>query len=120
MAEEARVIAFTGPPSNPTWLDEEAVEALLEAKPAGNTPLETARNMLSNVLNALGGLSPLLDAKARQVADEVRRAHVEVRLAARGDRAGQLGVRGLTVEPNLPVDILGVYVYRPANISVGD
>ncbi|KQR80299.1 helicase [Arthrobacter sp. Leaf337] len=119
MAEEARVIAFTGPPSNPTWLDEEAVEALLEAKPVGNTPVETARNMLSNVLNALGGLSPLLDAKAREVADEVRRAHVEVRLAARGDRAGQLGVRGLTVEPNLPVDILGVYVYRPANIGGG-
>ena len=27
---------------------------------------------------------------------------------------GQLGIRGLTVEPNLPVDVLGVYVYSPA------
>ncbi len=35
-----------------------------------------------------------------------------------GDRAGALGVRGLTVTPQLPVDILGVYVFRPAGASL--
>jgi len=37
-----------------------------------------------------------------------------VRVAARGDRAGGLTVRGLSVRAQLPPDVLGVYVYRPA------
>jgi superfamily II DNA or RNA helicase len=112
MAEEARVLAFTGSPSNPTWLDETDVDRLLMSTPAGNAG--DVGDMMSAILGALSVLTETLNAKAQEVAEEIRDAHREVRIAARGDRAGQLGIRGLTVEANLPVDILGVYVYSPA------
>ncbi|WP_227878350.1 helicase-related protein [Arthrobacter dokdonensis] len=112
MAEEARVLAFTGSPQNPVWLADNAVDALLEAKPAANAG--DVSNMMSNILDSMPLLAGPLNEKAREVAEQIRDSHREVRIAARGDRAGQLGIRGLTVEPNLPVDILGVYVYSPA------
>ncbi|MFJ6300191.1 helicase-related protein [Arthrobacter sp. KFRI-F3372] len=112
MAEEARVLAFTGPPNNPSWLNDAAVEQLLLSKASANAG--DVSNMMSNILGTLPLLTETLNARAQEVAEEIRDAHREVRIVARGDRAGQLGIRGLSVEANLPVDILGVYVYSPA------
>lgn len=112
MAEEARVLAFTGPPNNPSWLDEADVDKLLLSRASANAG--DVSNMMSNILGTLPLLTDILNAKAQAVAEEIRDAHREVRIVARGDRAGQLGIRGLSVEANLPVDILGVYVYSPA------
>ena len=70
--------------------------------------------MAAAVLKGLPTLQPHLDDQAVAIADELRDAHISVRQAARGDRAGTLGIRGLDVTPQLPVDILGVYIYRPA------
>jgi hypothetical protein len=113
VAEEARVVAFTGTPTAPQWLDREAVEALLKARPSGNVAEDVAKNMVANVLPMLPELTPHLDQLAGDAAIELRDAHVRVRTAARGDRAGALGVRGLDVRPELPADVLGVYLYRP-------
>ncbi len=112
MAEEARVLAFTGAPNNPSWLDEAEVDELLLSRASANAG--DVSNMMSNILGTLPLLTDTLNAKAQAVAEEIRDAHREVRIVARGDRAGQLGIRGLSVEANLPVDILGVYVYSPA------
>ncbi|MGK3954833.1 helicase-related protein [Arthrobacter sp. R4] len=112
MAEEARVLAFTGPPNNPSWLNEADVDQLLLSKASANAG--DVSSMMSNILGTLPLLTDILNAKAQAVAEEIRDAHREVRIVARGDRAGQLGIRGLSVEANLPVDILGVYVYSPA------
>ncbi|MDQ0260457.1 superfamily II DNA or RNA helicase [Sinomonas atrocyanea] len=113
IAEEARLLAFTGAPSDPTWLDDAEIETLMDARPTAN-PSETAKALVPKVLAALEAMEPLLNEKAQAIADEIREAHVEVRLAARGtSRAGRLGVRGLEVQPNLPADILGVYLYTP-------
>lgn len=112
MAEEARVLAFTGPPNDPSWLNEAEVDELLLSKASANAG--DVSNMMSNILGTLPLLTDTLNAKAQAVAEEIRDAHREVRIVARGDRAGQLGIRGLSVEANLPVDILGVYVYSPA------
>lgn len=114
VAEEARVLAFTGTPSNPTWLSREDVEQVLSARPSSNIDLSVATNVVSTVLAALPGLQPALGQQATTIADELREAHLAVRRSARGDRAGTLGVRGLTVTPQLPVDVLGVYIFRPA------
>ncbi len=114
LAEEARVLAFTGPPSNPSWLSPDQTDALLTAAPAGNVPPDMASTTLSAVINSLPALGPALDAEAERIGEALRADHVAVRRAARGDRAGGLGVRGLTVTPQLPVDVLGVYLYRPA------
>jgi hypothetical protein len=113
VAEEARVVAFTGTPDAPAWLGSQAVERLVSARPSANLPADVVRNSMSNVLAALPAVSPHLERQASGIADEIRDAHVRVRTAARGDRAGVLGIRGLDVRPQLPVDVLGVYLYRP-------
>jgi hypothetical protein len=115
VAEEARVLAFTGTPANPTWLAMADVDRVLAAKPTGNTPADAAANIMSHVLGALGALEPHLNRVAADLADTLRDAHIRVRTAARGDRAGALSIRGLTVEPQLPADILGAYLYRPGS-----
>ncbi len=113
VAEEARTLAFTGTPTEPRWLDPAAVEALLSARAAANTPPDVARNMASAVLSQLDTLTPALQRTATELAEQLREAHVRVRRAARGRQAGALGVAGLSVSPQLPVDVLGVYVYLP-------
>ncbi len=114
VAEEARVIAFTGPPTNPDWLAPAAVELLLSARPTANIERAAAHSMMTGVLAALPALDEHLNRVARDVAAELHDAHATVRRAARGDRAGRLGLQGLRVSPQLPVDILGVYALRPA------
>jgi superfamily II DNA or RNA helicase len=114
VAEEARIVAFTGTPANPAWLDPGAVEALLAERPDRNVPADIARNIMRGVLAALpGAIAPHLEQFAQDLAASLREAHVRVRTAARGERAGDLAVRGLTVRPQLPVDVLGVYFYQP-------
>ena len=113
VAEEARVLAFTGTPAAPSWLEDDFVADLLLARPSANVPIEVATNAMANVLDGLTAMRPRLEATAHSVAEELRDAHVRVRTAARGERAGALGVRGLQVRPQLPVDVLGVYLYRP-------
>ncbi len=114
VAEEARPRAFTGTPADPQWLDQSAVEALLEAQPDRNLTEDIARNIMKGVLGAMPAITGHLDHFAHDLATSLRDAHVRVRTAARGDRAGALSIRGLTIEPQLPVDILGVYLYQPA------
>ena len=114
VAEQARVLAFTGSPADPRWLEPEAVDQLLTARANANTPPDMARNMADAVLSTVDVLIPDLERAARQLADSMREAHVRVRRAARGRQAGVLTVAGLTVEPQLPVDVLGVYVYLPS------
>ncbi len=113
VAEEARALAFTGPPTQPQWLPSEDVERLLEARAGANMPAEIAHNMADAVLTRLDALTPRLESTAVELAESLREAHVRVRRAARGRQAGVLGVAGLTVTPQLPVDVLGVYVYLP-------
>ena len=116
VAEEARPLAFTGTPSDPRWLDRDAVEALLAAQPDRNLSADIARNIMKGVLGAMPAITGHLDRFAHELAESLRDAHVRVRTAARGDRAGALSIRGLSVEPQLPVDVLGVYLYQPAGL----
>ena len=113
LAEEARVVAFTGNPHDPMWLIEDDVDALLTATATANTAADVARNAMTATLRALPQLAGHLDARARTVAEDLRADHIAVRTAARGERAGALGIRGLDVTPQLPVDVLGVYLYLP-------
>lgn len=118
VAEEARTLAFRGLPSSPTWLSAAETDALMTATPTANTPPDRARAMIEGVLRALPSLTPALDAEAHKTADELRDAHTRVRQSARGrEAAGALTVRGITVEPQLPVDLLGVFVYLPGGTA---
>ena len=107
LAEDAGLLAFEGAPDEPTWLPPERAEALLEAEPAGNVPPEQARELVGRVVEGLAHLGPHLEETARARAEAIREAHDRVRRAAR-----VTGTR-TTVEPKLPVDVLGTYILLP-------
>jgi len=107
LAEEYGLLAFEGAPQSATWLAAERAEALLEAKPSGNVLAEQARERVQQVIEAEAALRPQLEAAAEERAQALLEAHRRVREAA--------GLRGISyqVRPQLPVDLLGVYVYLP-------
>ncbi len=107
IAEESLVLAFEGAPESAGWLGEEKTTPLLDATPDGNVAPEAAREAVSRVLAGFAALRPRLDAVARERAAELLDAHERVRAGAR------LRGVGYSVEPQLPVDVLGVYVLLP-------
>ncbi|HEY9557354.1 MAG TPA: helicase-related protein, partial [Acidimicrobiales bacterium] len=106
LAEDSGLIAWTGPPEQPAWLSHDDVLALLAAEPAANPG--GAIDFLTEAVAALDQIAPHLEDEARRRAERLHDAHTRVREAAR-----QKGVQ-VRVEPQLPVDVLGVYVYLPA------
>lgn len=109
LAEECAALAFEGAPTAPVWLpvDPKAVEPLFAAEPSGNVHPQQAREFLGDVVDAHAHWQPRLDEHARERAEVLRASHERVRVAAR-----QKGVR-VAVEPQVPADVLGIYVYLP-------
>jgi hypothetical protein len=107
VAEDAALLAFEGSPTHPAWLSAGAAEALLAAHPTANTNPGQATDFLRDVVAAAPRWNDHLDADATERASALEATHRRVRDAAR-----EKGVR-YRVEPQLPVDILGIYVYLP-------
>lgn len=107
LAEDCQLAAFSGPATDPQWLGSGEAEALLEAKPEGNVPPDRAEYFLKQVIAEGDSLKERLGAAAEERGEELLEAHRRVRQASR-----QKGVRH-RVEPKLPPDVLGVYVYLP-------
>ncbi|HEY6407557.1 MAG TPA: helicase-related protein, partial [Ktedonobacteraceae bacterium] len=108
LAEDCQVLAFAGSPQNAEWLDDsQAIEKLLQAHSEGNVYPEQAEEFLRKVLDQFELLRPHLELVAHERGGELLNAHRRVRSAAQ--------VRGVRyrVEPQLPVDVLGVYMYLP-------
>ncbi len=108
LAEDAVLAAFTGLPGAPSWLEVRQAEALLAAEPAANLGDDAKRHHLGRVLARWRELQPHLDELAHQRGQELLQAHRRVR------KAGGLGLRALRVEPHLPADLLGLFVFMPA------
>jgi len=106
LAEDSGLLAWRGSADQPTWLTSDEVTTLLAAEPAANPG--GAVDFLTEAVGALDQIGPDLDAEAHRRAEQLHQSHIRVRDAAR-----QKGVR-VRVEPQLPVDVLGVYVYLPA------
>jgi hypothetical protein len=112
LAEECRLLGFTGPPEEAGWLGDRHTEALLDAQPSGNITPEQARDFIARVVEGYERLSPHVEDEARRRAVLLREAHERVRLGA--------GQRGTSrVEAQLPPDVLGVYIYLPAPAATG-
>jgi superfamily II DNA or RNA helicase len=107
LAEDAAVLAFTGPPDRPTWLGLEAAEELLAAQPVGNVAAGQAREVIDEVVEAAGSWLSELNEFARQAAERLLRSHQRARSAVR------LRTGSDRVEPRLPADVLGLYVLLP-------
>ncbi len=89
------------------WLDVEAAEALLEARPDANTDRGFAEGSVRRILDGLDAVQPELDRRGEELAAQLREAHLRVR-----EQSGQLR-RGLRVTVQKPADVLGLYVYLP-------
>lgn len=107
LAEDTGVVAFTGGPEEPQWLDPADIPELLAATPDGNIGAEQATRFLTQVIDAGDALTDGLNAEAQRRAEELLATHRRVRTEA--------GIRGVRyrVTPHLPVDVLGVYVLLP-------
>jgi hypothetical protein len=116
LAEDATLAGFSGSPEKPSWMDEAELEKLVIAVPSGNLGPDVAREHLESVLSRYATLAPHIGAFAVRHAEELRAAHDRVRSAAHdGARIGTRGApRTVRVEPHLPIDVLGVFVFLPA------
>ena len=106
LAEEILPVGFTGSPDSPAWLDGAAVEAALAAPPAANVPRQIALDAIADALAGVPSLRPAIEAIAAHRAESLRDAHVRVRASAKASAA-------VSVEPVLPVDLLGAFVLLP-------
>lgn len=109
LAEDVGLMAFEGPANDPTWLDAERAEALLTCTPSGNISADQAHHFLQPVINAHEALQSGVAQEAQARARTLLEAHRRVRSAS--------AARGIRyhVEPQLPPDVLGVYVFLPAS-----
>jgi superfamily II DNA or RNA helicase len=107
LAEDCQVLAFTGSPDKAAWLEPDQAEALLDATPDANITADQATGFLQKVIDQFGSLSPHLEAVAQQRGNDLLEAHRRVRSASK-----LKGVR-YRVEPQLPPDILGIYMFLP-------
>jgi superfamily II DNA or RNA helicase len=108
LAEEVQVFGHTGTAENPVWLAPEEALALLEkAQPDANLGNAERRELVST---ALVGWDKL-DAHIKQIvtgrAETLTEAHRRIRQAV------SLKVRGLTLQPQMPPDLLGILVLQP-------
>jgi superfamily II DNA or RNA helicase len=107
LAEDCQLLGFESSPEQAKWLDRETAGKLLELAPEGNVPPEMARSYLLPVVQGYDHLRPHLEKVAQERGKEILDAHIRVRAASR--------VRNVryTVEPKLPADLLGIYVFLP-------
>ncbi|MHC5729080.1 MAG: DEAD/DEAH box helicase family protein [Nostoc sp.] len=109
LAEECAVVGFTGAPSNPIWLTPENAKSLLEqANPVGDAPLAIKQAEIEEVLSKITDLESDLELFARERSHSLSQSHRRVRAIT---QEGQIQVK-----PQLPMDILGVYILQPGKI----
>jgi superfamily II DNA or RNA helicase len=108
LAEDSQVVGFTGSPASAEWISSERVSQLLDAVPTQNIDRERATHFIQLVLEGMQGLTPALQHLAAKRGEELLDAHRRVRAAARWR-----GVRQ-EIRPELPPDVLGIYVYLPS------
>lgn len=105
MAEETLAVAVQGR-SDPQWLSGPEVNQLLECKPTGNLNKALISREVQQALDFLHNQQERLHSIAGERAQVLLEDHRRVREAARD--VGQY-----SVQPCLPVDVIGVYVLLP-------
>jgi superfamily II DNA or RNA helicase len=106
LAEECLVAGFTGPPSHPIWLELEAAKRLLEqVEPVADMPSAMKRLEIEELLERVGELQQELELLGIERSQSLSQSHRRVRAIT---KEGQI-----RVQPQLPMDILGIYVLQP-------
>lgn len=107
LAEDSKLIAFEGVPSSPTWLLPERANELMTISSDGNFALGRAQHFLTQIITGFDLLKPQIEQFAREHGEHILASHTRVR------RAAQLKGVSYRVEPQLPADVLGLYLYLP-------
>ncbi|AHJ27031.1 hypothetical protein PN465_22825 [Nodularia spumigena CS-584] len=106
LGEECAVVGFTGPPSNPIWLAPEEAKALLEqANPVDDASLGMKKQEVEELLNRLDELTADLERFALERSLSLSQSHQRVRAITQEGK--------IQVIPQLPMDLLGVYILQP-------
>lgn len=105
MAEETIALAVRGR-SQPEWLSDDTTAQLLECVPTGNLPRDAMAREVAQALAFLSAHPERLQTLAHERAQALLADHRRVRQAARD--VGQY-----SVNPCLPVDVMGIYVLLP-------
>ena len=106
LAEECLVAGFTGPPSHPLWLDSaSAMELLQQAEPVDDLTLARKRLEVDELLGRIGELEGQLRQIAQGRSQALSQSHRRVRAITKE--------RKIRVKPQLPMDILGIYILQP-------
>ena len=108
LAEEVLVIGHTGPADKPVWLAGADVLALLEqAQADANIGDAEKRELVTASLTGWDKLDSAIKENITGRAEALTEAHRRIRQAV------SMKVRGLTVTPQLPPDLLGLLVLQP-------
>ncbi|MBR8829306.1 MAG: DEAD/DEAH box helicase [Gomphosphaeria aponina SAG 52.96 = DSM 107014] len=103
LAEECLVRGFTGTPSNAQWLSQtETLNLLSTVKPTGDLPPERQQEWIDKILYNLDNLEEGLKAIGQERANMLLASHGRLRKIT---KEGQV-----QVIPQLPMDILGIYI----------
>lgn len=106
LAEECAVIGFTGSPSQPTWLEPDIAKELLQkSSPVSDIPKVIKQEEIGELLEDIGELEGDLEKFAIERSHQLSQSHKRVRTIT---KEGQI-----VVKPQLPLDILGVYILQP-------
>ena len=108
LAEDSQIVGFVGAPDKAEWLEPIHAEQLLTATPVKNMAPEQAADFVRRIVDEFEPLQSAVENFATQRGQELLNAHRRVRSAARWR-----GVRQ-EIRPELPPDVLGIYVYLPA------
>jgi superfamily II DNA or RNA helicase len=110
LCEEIVPLACSGPSSSPQWLEPEESEKLLSATPDRNLVPTAIEQQADLLVQSFAPIQQALNALAPSRAEVQLKAHERVREAAK--------TKGrVTIEPVLPVDILGAYVILPSRLG---
>lgn len=108
LAEDCQLLAFAGSPQNAEWLDDAVADKLAGMLPDANIDPDQASGFIAKVEEGFSTLEPHLEESARQRGEELLDAHQRVR------RASKVRNVQYRVEPQLPPDVIGIYVYLPS------
>jgi superfamily II DNA or RNA helicase len=106
LAEECLLVGFTGSPTAPQWLDPDQARMLLQSvSPSGDLPPALKTQEVQSLLDRLDELEEELAAIAHGRTLALTESHGRVRSITKEG--------SLRIQPQLPMDILGVYILHP-------
>ena len=111
VAEELHLWGYRGSPSDDDWLDEESCMKMLELQADAEVMDIEKKDYFEDAMEELMESSDIRDDIARNQAKKLIEAHDRFRQAVRAKKEFQV------VEPILPMDIMGVYVFVPNTLK---